>query len=140
MTTANGGRRQKIAWAITRAPGDAPANTLALWERLSFELTAIIGDTGFQSLFHRSLRKVQVTFPWLAGSLSRQAAVSQFSNLAISLQTREPAEAGQASILLLDTFLTILSTLVGETLTMSILDAALGDDARDATSEESNNA
>lgn len=128
-----------IARAITRKPSDVPDNTIVLWERLAVELTAIIGEVGFQSLYNRSLHKAHLTFPWLGGSLSQQAVRSQFSDLTTSLQTRSPAEAGQASIMLLSTFLSILATLVGEILTTSILDAALGDDARDATSKESNN-
>ncbi len=138
MITALGDREQMIAKAVMRRPGGVPGNTIVLWDRLAAELTVIVGDVGFQSLYNRSLHKTHVTFPWL-GAISQQTIGSQFSGLATSLQTRDPAEAGQASIMLLNTFMSILAKLVGEILTTSIVDAALDVDTRDATSEEPDN-
>jgi hypothetical protein len=139
MTKPIESREQVIAQAITREPGDVPDNTHALWERLAVVLTALIGDVGFQSLFNRSLHKSRVSFPWLGGHLSHQSAESRFLDLTTSLRTQDAPEATSASTLLLNTFMSILATLIGEFLTTSILDAALDVDTRNATSAELNN-
>jgi hypothetical protein len=109
--------------------------TLHLWERLASELISIIGEGGFQSLYSRSLHLVGTTLPWFALSPS-QPSDSLFTGLKMSLEGREPAEAGEASITLLTTFIDILAMLIGELLTTGILRAAWGDDASNTAAKE----
>jgi hypothetical protein len=105
--------------------------TILLWERLAIELTSIIGEEGFQSLYARSAHLNNVAFPWLIldhefQSYS-QSSASRFSGLQISLQNRElinPAETNEACKKLLITFVDILALLIGDSLTASILRSA----------------
>ncbi|OGB23752.1 MAG: hypothetical protein A3I66_15935 [Burkholderiales bacterium RIFCSPLOWO2_02_FULL_57_36] len=110
-----------------------------MWERLASELVAIIGQGGFDSLYSRSLHLAVVTFPWLAAGYPSQQAGSRFAGLQTSLEGRDFTEASEASIALLITFIDILVTLIGESLTTSILRAAWGDDALDIAVKDSDN-
>jgi hypothetical protein len=65
-----------------------------------------------------------------------QRTDSRFPDLKISLEGRDFAEAGEASIALLIAFIDILALLIGELLTTSILRAAWGDDALDIAGKE----
>lgn len=110
--------------------------TLHLWERLAFELVSIIGEGGFQSLYSRSVHLAGVAFPWLAPTHSTQLTESRFTGLIMSLEGRDSAEAGEASIALLITFIDILAMLIGDLLTAGILRAAWSDDALDTAAKE----
>jgi hypothetical protein len=111
--------------------------TTKLWEALAFELTSIIGDTGFAMLYARSLHLTQSKFPWLAASQTSQPTSSPFISLKASLEERLSTEANEASRTLLAIFTNLLAGLIGEPLTISILHSAWGDDnASDITSEE----
>ena len=103
--------------------------TLDLWLGLATELTSIIGEGGFQSLYERSMHLVHGRFPWMAASHSPASTDSAFAELKICLEGRDFTEASEASVALLNTFIDILIVLIGELLTTSILRSAWGDDA-----------
>ena len=129
MAKTGAPRHEIIRTAILQRPDATAKVTAALWTPLATEITSIIGKGGFDSLYSRCIYLVAVKFPWLALSLSTQPANSRFADLQTTLEGRDAAEAGEASIALLITFLDILATLIGESLTSTILRSAWGDDA-----------
>ncbi len=105
--------------------------TVALWEPLATELTLIIGNGGFQSLYARSAHLTSAFFPWMALSHALQQNDTRFLDLKMRLEGRDSSEACEASIALLVTFAGLLDVLIGDYLTSSILSAAWGDSPLD---------
>ena len=129
MATIDDQRHQMIRTVIMRRP-DAIGNvTLHLWECLAVELTSIIGDGGFQSLYARSTHLARAQFPWIIINPPATSTASLFVNLKKCLEERDSKIACEASITLLNIFIDILILLIGELLTTSILRSAWGDDA-----------
>jgi hypothetical protein len=126
-----------IRKAIMQRPEAVQDVTISLWELLASELVSIIGEGGFQSLYARSVHLTGARFPWLQLRHPLQASDSRFAGLKMSLEGRDSAEAAEASICLLTTFIDILALLIGELLTIRILRSAWGDDALDIAVKES---
>jgi hypothetical protein len=129
MTTLSVKHQKMIRRALLQWPDAIPDGTVDLWERLAFVLVSIIGEGGFQSLYSRSVHLANAKFPWLQPSLPSQPADSRFSSLKASLEGQDSTVASEASVALLITFIDILTLLIGEQLTTSILRSAWGDDA-----------
>ena len=140
-----------IRRAGLRRPDAMPDVTMQLWEGLAGQLISVIGEGGFQWLYTRSIHLSSATYPWMAQNPPQtpnhaQIQVqtkpqtpqinSRFVRLKILLEQREMAEASEASIALLITFIDILALLIGEPLTNSILRSAWGDDALDSAAKE----
>ena len=117
-----------------RPPTNADVSVI-LWEGLAAELTMIIGERGFASLYSRSLNQAGTEFAWLEPHPPR-AAGDAFELLASVMKTRLPAEAQAANAAVLNIFIDTLTILIGELVTNSILRAAWGDDiVNDAKTE-----
>lgn len=129
MAKTDAPRHQIIRTAILQRPDATAKVTAALWTPLATEITSIIGKGGFDSLYSRCIHLAAVKFPWLAASNSSQPNDSRFANLRTTLEGRDVAEASEASIALLITFVDILATLIGESMTSTILRSAWGEDA-----------
>lgn len=125
-----------IQRAILRRPDAVLEVSVALWERLAIELVAIIGEGGFQSLYSRSVHLTSAAFPWMVCSHPWQRTDARFADLKIGFEGRDSAQACEASIALMTTFIDILAVLIGELLTTSILRSAWGDDALDIAAKE----
>jgi hypothetical protein len=117
-----------IGRAILRRPERVADCTVSLWEKLAAELVSLIGEGGFQSVYLRSGKRGAVRYPWLVLDTSLQQTDLQFAGLRGSLEGRNVTEAGEASIVLLSTFLDILTSLIGELLMTNLLHSAWGDD------------
>ena len=129
-------RHQKIKSIIMQQPDAVASVTLHLWECLSHELSSIIGEGGFQSLFARSVHLTRASFPWIDVGPSSTPIVSRFVNLKTCLEERDFGLACTASIALLNIFIDILIVLIGELVTTSILRSAWGDDAMNIAGTE----
>jgi hypothetical protein len=126
MATPVQQRHAMIEQAVRRLP-DAHADTsIALWHSLAAELSVIIGDRGFESLYARSLHRAGTAYPWLEPHPA-QASEHAFELLAARLHGRAPAEAHAASAALLIIFIDTLILLIGDLLTNTILRTAWGD-------------
>ena len=101
--------------------------SIVLWERLAAELTGIIGERGFASLYARSLNQAALQYAWLAPHPPK-ASSDAFTLLASSLKAHAPAEAQAASGAMLNIFIDTLIVLIGQLVTNSILRTAWGDD------------
>ena len=121
-------QRHRMIERAVRPLSQVHADTsIVLWERLATELTVIIGERGFSSLYAGSLNQAALQYAWLAPH-PPPASSDAFILLASSLTARAPAEAQAASGAMLNIFIDTLIILIGELVTISILRAAWGDD------------
>jgi hypothetical protein len=110
-----------------------------LWEQLAKEIISIVGESGFYSLYARSIYLTQSTFPWLAANSQVPHTHHRFVELKMSFEVQTPTQISKANSLLLITFTDILASLIGEQLTTTILRSAWGNDALDSTDKEFKN-
>jgi hypothetical protein len=141
MTTWHARRQRFIETAMAKSAGSGADVAIQLWQPLALQLIAIIGESGFNHLYARSLHLSQAAFPWLPRGDASPSADYRFTDLKVSLEGQSPSEANRASQMLLLTFTNILASLIGEGLTTGILNSAWGDDAsdRDFAGKESQN-
>jgi len=125
-----------IRQTLAGRPGALVDVSVELWVQLEAELSALIGDGGFQALFARSVHAVGAAYPWLTAETRLWSGTGDFSGLRRCLEQREQEEAKLACIALFTTFIDILIVLIGELLTTSILRSAWGDDAADIAGKE----
>lgn len=116
-----------LARMVSRKPDEVCEVALALWSQLSKSLEAIIGREGFEALYDRSLHLAGAAFPWLTAPQLAPGKHPRFDRLKLVLQSRSPDETEKATVILLSTFIEVLSTLIGRNLTLNILRAAWGD-------------
>lgn len=114
-----------------------------LWALMAGKIVAIVGESGFNSLYARSIFLAQPTFPWLAAGTralpTPPPGDHRFADLKTKLEGQTAADARAANHLLLITFTDILASLIGEELTASILRSAWGSDASQWAAKESKN-
>ncbi|MDO8298784.1 hypothetical protein [Lacisediminimonas sp.] len=121
-------QRQIITRGVMRQPQAIVEDTIKLWENLAREISPIIGEVGFESLYHRSIHLSSAEFPWLASAGKLPPNDSSFAGLRAALQAEDCEKAGEASIALLGIFVEIVIRLIGEPLTANILRAAWSDE------------
>ncbi|WP_395012490.1 hypothetical protein [Undibacterium sp.] len=110
--------------AFSRQPDDIGAASLQLWEHLARELISIIGEAGFESLYSRCVFLQQDEFPWLQLSKTSSRIATRFNELKDQLDQQELTLAERASRRMLDTFMRLLSGLIGAGLTKTICQSA----------------
>jgi hypothetical protein len=94
------------------------------WRRISGQLVALIGESGFSALFGRALRTMAVRYEWLSVDPARKSIVGLLGALEHDLASAEPAVAAIANAELLNTFTRQLSSLIGEALVARLLEQA----------------
>lgn len=124
METTEHPRRQMIDAALARHPEAVAQATVHLWERLAPELISIIGEGGFKPLYSRSLRLACVQYPWMAPGGIVPSGKGNFAELQARLQAQDVTQASHASRALFNIFLDLLASLIGEVLTMHLLQSA----------------
>lgn len=112
---------------------------IRLWEQMATEIISIVGESGFNSLYSRSIFLTQSKFPWVGTSLKPPLTDQRFAELKIDFEGQTPAQASEANCLLLITFTDILASLIGEQLTTTILSSAWGNNASGKISKEFQN-
>jgi hypothetical protein len=83
-------------------------------------LAPVVGRQGVEVLFDRSLHLTSAAFPWLAPA-GDEASPAALARVEASLASSGPDAAAAASETLLVTFVTLLATLIGESLTERLL-------------------
>ena len=126
MATDDAQRQQLIHTAIATRTGDISDIALQLWRPLSSQLSSIIGEGGFKSLYERSLYLTRAAFPWLAAADASRSVDSLLADLNVNLADRNADDANKANLMLIQTFTNILASLIGERLTIDILVSAWG--------------
>lgn len=110
--------------AFDQQPDAIGAANLRLWEHLARELMSIIGEAGFESLYSRCVFLLRDEYPWLQLHLSLSPIDPRFVELKAQLDQQDSALAERASRALFDTFMRLLSGLIGVGLTRNILQVA----------------
>jgi hypothetical protein len=139
METSDTLRHQMVRNLMTQHTEKVVDAEVELWERIATQIISIIGESGFNSLYARSLFLTRETIPWLASSAPLPQAEQRFAELRRGLDGQTPAQARAANRLLLITFTDILASLIGEELTTRILRAAWRNDASDKADKEFKN-
>jgi len=117
-------RRQSSDDGTAQPQASAAVNRLRPWRRISGQLAALIGESGFCALFGRALRTMAVRYDWLSVDTSRKNIDGLLVALERDLTGAEPAVADIANAELLNTFTRQLSSLIGEALTARLLEQA----------------
>jgi hypothetical protein len=116
--------RAKRLLALEGDSGNSSAECAAaawkLYEKLNARLTPLLGSAGVQALFVRSAKLAQAEF----ASLAEVATPDGMKKLGAVLQALEPAEANEVAGTLFSTFLELMTTFIGERLTVLILRSA----------------
>lgn len=133
-------RQQRIFDMLTFKGGASPANIadheLRLWEQLAAQLSPLIGETGFCALYGRAVRLTAEQFEWLTPPQSSQSVHAIFTLLRENFASVDLVIAGKANVALLNTFIKLLSGLIGEALTNRVLDTAWSGDLEKKNAQE----
>jgi len=89
----------------------------AVYQKLDAQLSLLLGRTGFQMLLARAAKLAQ---PELA-CLTEVAVVESPTKLQAFLRALDPATAAEAAEVLFGTFFTLLTTFIGDRLTVQTL-------------------
>ncbi|HWT72905.1 MAG TPA: hypothetical protein VN361_12030 [Oxalicibacterium sp.] len=119
-------RQQLISdlFGLERTREASGTNHVHSWRRLADHLTPLIGETGFSALYGRAVRLVQAQYTWMALEQLSPSIDSLFGHLQSRLSSVDEAHAAEANMALLDTFSKLLSGLIGNALTIRLLNAA----------------
>jgi hypothetical protein len=123
----NEGQRPRLPDIADHADKANRTGTAALvepWLLLSEQLTPLIGESGFCALFGRALRLSAPRFERLGTCDSARPVADLMMSLTRTLNEIGPGHAAAANGVLLDTFTTLLGSLIGEALTKQLLHVA----------------
>jgi hypothetical protein len=137
-------RRQLIDSALALHAGTSQVivveQALQKWEQLARHLSPLIGEAGFCALYGRALcltRPQDCQAPAGASSGAMAGSISQLlASLKEALTDAGPDNAGDANAALLATFTRLLSTLIGEALTIRLMNAAWHDKPQQKNAQE----
>ncbi|HEX8886138.1 MAG TPA: hypothetical protein VF797_16755 [Noviherbaspirillum sp.] len=137
-------RRQLIDSALDIHAGAsqviATEKALQTWEQLARHLSPLIGEAGFCALYARALCLTRPQDCQPAAAASSAAVAGSISQLLASLKktlaNAGPDNAGNANAALLATFTRLLSTLIGEALTIRLMNAAWHDEPQQKNAQE----
>jgi hypothetical protein len=88
-----------------------------VYEKLHLQLVPLVGSAGVRVLLARSAKLTQGEFPCLRD----RAAVESSTKLRACLQGQDPVAIAATAAALFGAFLTLITTLIGERLTMEVL-------------------
>lgn len=106
------------------SPGGARAiadATLSTWHQMFALLAPVIGAKGAELLFRRSLYVTSITFRWLTIAGDHEDSTVLIASLKTCLASHETDAAAEASYTLMATFIELLATMIGESLTERLL-------------------
>lgn len=106
------------------ACADAPCiaeMAVAIWKDVGIALSRIIGQTGVDALFKRSIHLTRSAHPCLATVLKNKAQPDALATLQVVLAQQTRATAVAANLALLQNFQGLLISLIGLSLTERLL-------------------
>jgi hypothetical protein len=139
MATDDDSPRAIIGQALSRDPVAIVDTSIDLLELLANALVPIIGEQGFETLLFRSAHRVNLAHPWMMFDPRSRPADPEFNLMRRCFDGQNLVESTAASTLLFNTFIEILTLLIGDHLTMLILLAALGRAGAAKISKEQDN-
>jgi hypothetical protein len=113
-----------IESVIQQQTNKIAADPIESWEQMATKIISIIGEGGFDSIYARSLFLAKATFPWLESASYTPQTATPFLELKKSFAGQAPTQSQAANLLLLITFTGILTSLIGEQLTLTLLRSA----------------
>jgi hypothetical protein len=90
------------------------------FEKLAKHLSRLLGETGVQMLFARSLGMASAQHPWLPSSTERPATA--MATLRDAMEQQEPGSIADAFVAILSTLIELLKRLIGDGLVDRLLD------------------
>lgn len=131
--------RAIIGQLLAANPDEAVDTSIEVLELLANSLVGIIGEQGFETLLYRSAHRVNLDFPWLMYDPRTKPADPEFNLLRDCFEGQTPAQSNAAVELLLTTLIDTLAVLIGDHMTMMIVQPALGRaSARNKSKEQHN--
>ena len=106
------------------------------WRNLYAALSPIIGHGGVMALFKRSVSMTRTTHPWLASMQEEFEKTADFAVLQAAFSQQPSVEAAAGNSAVLQKFIDILTSLIGESLAERLLssvwdDTSIDDDMRE---------
>jgi len=136
MNNIQNSRCQTVEATLARHPQEVLETTQHLWGQLAPELISIIGEDGFQVLYARSVRLTCAQYPWLEQAAVIASKHDCFTPLLTCLRSTDLVQARQASVALLNIFLNLLASLIGEALTTHLLYSAWSHETSDTPAKD----
>jgi hypothetical protein len=106
--------------ASGRSSTECAAAAWRVYEKLNARLAPLLGPAGVQALFVRSAKLAQTEFV----SLVEVTGPEGMKKLGARLQQLDPADATEVAATLFGTFLDLMTTFIGERLTVLVLRSA----------------
>jgi len=116
--------------------GQVAAEAVAAWDAIHRALAPVVGPRGAAALHRRSLHVARASFPWLAAPCDALAEPGDFDALRRALASQPAVQAAAAHDCMLHTFLDLLASLIGESLTTRLLQGANDRPAGDISFQE----
>jgi len=117
--------------------GAALADDIALsWLKIVRKFAPLIGANSVLLIFERSLENNLATFGWLPALMLPAQPDTAVERLRSSMATRPTEEIRAAHRAILNTFIDLMTTLIGARLTVQFLRAAFPADGAASTTEE----
>lgn len=132
-------RREKISKILEREAGNTPnivAASMDIWDQVSLPLARMIGRLGVASLFERCVSVQASKHSWLPHGNKAILDDSLYTSVWESLRQQPPEVALATSIEVFSCFFELLSTLIGERLTMRVFLTGIPNDPDDAKAPE----
>jgi hypothetical protein len=101
--------------------GQVADAAIAVWQAIDRALSPVIGQRGSAALVERSMHLVRESYPWLGRAGDAAAERDEFAALRAALAQQAPGHAAAAHDSMLQTFLSLLADLIGESLTQRLL-------------------
>jgi hypothetical protein len=131
VTTVNSALAQAAERLITFEAGSAIHNVenaievaTRIHEKLLQHLAPVIGENGFQVLFARTVRLTKPRFPGMHEAPTNGPSEAFLDQLCACMKKQAPAAITDIVMALLFTFISLLSTFIGEGLTWRLLSNA----------------
>jgi len=132
-------RREKITRILQREAGSTQgivAASIGIWEQSSLPLARMIGRMGVASLFERCISLQAREYPWLPHGNKAVLDESLFESVWESLGQQSPETALAVSIEIFSCFFELLSSMIGERLTMRVFLTGIPDDTNESSDQE----
>jgi len=129
-------RRQQIKDLLSSLPAGEPGSALVtLLRPLRLQVASLVSEDGFNFLLERTVFLTSQSFQWINAEPA-SGAERELNTLRAKLATRTHEDALAASVFLLSSFVDLVASLIGDSLTDGILRAAWGDDALGTLGED----
>jgi hypothetical protein len=116
--------REVLAAPTESAQPEMLARAMLAWMRLAAHLSPLIGEAGFCALYGRAVRLSSPDGDWPAATHGVRSIATLFATLNTSLGAISPDKACAANAALLESFTKLLAGLIGEALTIRLLNTA----------------